>query len=330
MSAADLLIWLALVLCLILSFLFSGMEAGVFALSRMRIRRLMRSGRSSARLLHGFLENPEEFLWTIVVGNTVVNFMLLGWTVSSLHSLLGSRRVLFVLVFALIVFLFYALFDLLPKTVFRAYPNRLCMFFAKPFKFAYLAFRPAVLLVEQSSVFLLHWTGGKTFTGRLFGNREEFRQMMQESAQAFTSEERMMINRVLDLQTLTVQQVATPLSEATTVSSQTPTHETLALARERGLTRLPVWEMRDGHRRIVGLVALRVLLYQADLDPDKPVGDYVRPALYVEEDLRLEAALHRMQRAGQRLAVVLARDGKETGLVGLEDILKAIFGDVKL
>ena len=64
--------------------------------------------------------------------------------------------------------------------------------------------------------------------------------------------------------------------------------------------------------------------------PDKPVGDYVRPALYVEEDLRLEAALHRMQRAGQRLAVVLARDGKETGLVGLEDILKAIFGDVKL
>ena len=55
---------------------------------------------------------------------------------------------------------------------------------------------------------LLRWTGGKVFTGHLFGNREELRLVMQESAQAFTSEERAMINRVLDLQTLTVRQAS--------------------------------------------------------------------------------------------------------------------------
>jgi len=37
-----------------------------------------------------------------------------------------------------------------------------------------------------------------------------------------------------------------------------------------------------------------------------------------------------MQRAGQRLAIVLARDGAETGIVSLEDILKVMFGEVKL
>ena len=37
-----------------------------------------------------------------------------------------------------------------------------------------------------------------------------------------------------------------------------------------------------------------------------------------------------MQRAGQRLAIVLARDRSEIGVVTLEDILKLMFGEVKL
>jgi CBS domain containing-hemolysin-like protein len=37
-----------------------------------------------------------------------------------------------------------------------------------------------------------------------------------------------------------------------------------------------------------------------------------------------------MQRAGHRLAIVLSRNGVETGAVSLEDILKVLFGEVKL
>jgi CBS domain containing-hemolysin-like protein len=46
--------------------------------------------------------------------------------------------------------------------------------------------------------------------------------------------------------------------------------------------------------------------------------------------VRLEIALRRMQRAGQRMAIVLAHDGSEVGIVTLEDILKLMFGEVKL
>ena len=46
----------ALGVCLLLSFLLSGMEAGVFALNRLRVRRLARAGEPSAKLLHGFLD----------------------------------------------------------------------------------------------------------------------------------------------------------------------------------------------------------------------------------------------------------------------------------
>ena len=327
---AHLLNWMLLAFCLAISFLLSGMEAGVFALSRLRIRQQMRAGRRPARVLHDFLEHPENFLWTIFVGNTLANFAILGLIVAWLHGQFAGRVVVFAVLFALMVFLFYALFDLLPKMLFRLFPNRLCVFSAVPFRFVHLSLRPLVALVEWASKTFLRWTGGKVFSGHLFGNREELRLVMQESAQGLTSEERGMINRVLDLQSLTVRQIATPLSLTTTVTAQTPVGEVLALARECGLTRVPVWETSGGGRRIVGLISLASVLYRGDVEAARPVRDYLQPALYLNAEERLEVALQRMQRGGQRLAVVLGLDGTETGVISLEDILKVMFGEVKL
>ena len=328
--SADILNWLGLAGCLALSFLLSGMEAGVFALSRLRIRRLARAGRPSAKLLHGFLENPENFLWTILVGNTLANFLILGWVLVRLHEWLGWQHALIVLIFAVVVFLFYTLFDLLPKMLFRAHPNQLCLAVANVFRAFHFVLGPLVWLARAVSTALLGWTGGRAFTGRLFGNREEMRAVMQESAQALTSDERAMVNRVLDLQNFTVRQIATPLAQTVTVEAQTPIRDVLALAREKKLSRLPVAEARDGRRRIAGLLTLDALLFHDDLDPEKPASAHMAPALFVDEDMRLEIALRRMQRAGQRLAIVLARDRQEIGVVSMEDILKVMFGKVKL
>jgi putative hemolysin len=322
--------WVVFVMCLAVSCVFSGMEAGVFVLSRLRIRQQMRAGRASAKVLHDYLENPEDFLWTILVGNTVANFLILGWLVARLHEALGETRVWFVVVFSVAVFLFYAFFDLLPKMLFRMYPNRLCVLLARPFRFMHLALRPLVALVETFSGALLRLRGGKAFTGHLFGNREELRLVMQESAQAFTSEERTMINRVLDLQTLTVRQAMRPLEQAVAMTAQTPVSAALALCRERKLTRLPVWEQRDGGQRIIGLLVLNTLLYHPALDVTKPVSEYMKPALFLDEDLRLEVALRRLQRSGERLAIVLGRERQEIGILSLQDVLRALFGELSL
>lgn len=330
MNAPQLLIWVGFALCLALSFLFSGMEAGVFALSRMRVRQQMRAGRRSAAVLHGFLENPENFLWTILVGNTVANFIILGLILVFLVEELPGRRVWFALIFSVIVFLFYTLFDLLPKMLFRLYPNRLCLFWARPFRVIHALLRPLVWLVEGISAMLLHWTGSKAFTGHLFGNREELRFIMQESGGQLTTEERAMINRVMDLQSLTVRHITKPISLAATVNMETPVGDVLANSRDRHVTRLPVWEMREGRRRIAGVVSIVTILYQTDSAAKKTAADFVRPALYVDEDLRLETALQRMQRSGQRLAIVLGRNQREIGVITLTDILKLIFGEVSL
>jgi len=91
-----------------------------------------------------------------------------------------------------------------------------------------------------------------------------------------------------------------------------------------------VWESRDGGQRIIGLLALNTMIYQAALDMSKPVGDYVKPALFLNEDLRLEIALRRLQRSGQRLAIVLSRERRELGILTLQDVLKVLFGEVSL
>jgi CBS domain containing-hemolysin-like protein len=320
----------AIGLCVLLSFLLSGMEAGVFALNRLRVRRLARTGKPSARMLHGFLENPEKFLWTILVGNTLANFLVLGWAWVKIHEHFLEHRGWMIGLFGLTTFSFYAFCDLLPKMLFRAHSNSLCLSTARVFALVYYALSPLVLIVEEVSQTVLRWTGARAFTGRLFGNREEMRAMMQESAQNFSSDERVMINRVLDLQNFTVGQIATPMAQIVTVKMETPMAEALALAREKRFSRLPVWEGRDGRMRVAGLLLLGRLLFNPALDLKSPASAHMTPALFLGEDTRLEIALRRMQRAGERLIVVLARDGMEVGVVSLEDILKVMFGEVKL
>jgi putative hemolysin len=316
--------------CLALSFFLSGMEAGVFALSRLRIRRLMRAGNPRAKALYDYLEKPENFLWTILVGNALANLGAVSIGVMWLHRWLWIWPWLLFTALAVGVLIFYATCELLPKMIFRLYPNRLCIALAVPFRLVHLALKPLVGPMALLSRGLLRWTGGRRFTGHLFGSRDELRMVMQESAAGLTSEERGMINRVLDLQNLTVRQITTPLSKAVTVSVETPVSDALALARERGLSRLPVWRSEGRRRRIAGLLSLRSLLYAGSADGKKTAGDFLKPALYLNDETRLEVALRQMQRTGQRLAIVLAGDRTELGIVSLQDILKVIFGEVRL
>jgi CBS domain containing-hemolysin-like protein len=320
------------VLFLALSFLLSGMEAGVFALNRLRIRRLARAGDPSARLLHNLLEKPERFLWTILVGNTLVNFIILGWIITMLHEWFAGQRVPDILIFGAVVFLFYTFFDLLPKMLFRAHPNSMCLSVAGVFRLIYIALRPFVSLIEEGSRLLLRTVQGRGLAARLFGNREEMRAVMQEAAQTFTRGEHAMINRVLDLQNLTVSQIAIPLARVVAVEASEPLAGMLALARTKNLSRFPVWEppVTGTRRRLAGLLNVGPLLFRDDLDLQRPASAYMEPALFMDENTRLEDALRRMQRGGQHLAIILARDGRERGIVTMEDILKVMFGEMKL
>lgn len=318
----------AFVGCGALSFFLSGMETGVFALSRLRIRHLMRSGNPRARALLGYLEKPETFLWTILVGNTLANVVVSSIGVMWLYESLRGRPVLLVAALVAGVLLFYAVCELLPKMLFRHHPNRLCLALVAPFRMVDVALRPVVIPVAALSRLWLRWSGGRRFTGKLFGSRDELRQVMQDSAHGLTSEERTMINRVLDLQNLTVRDVTIPIASVATVSEGMPVAEVKDLSAKSGFSRLPVWKDEGGRRRISGVLSVWSVLY-AEEKRGGLARDFVKPALYLDDEMRLEVALNQMQRTGQRLAIVLDRERRELGVISLQDVLKVIFGGVK-
>ncbi len=321
---------LVFVACTLLCCLLSGMETGVFGLSRWRIRRQMKAGSRTARLLHGYLEKPEGFLWTILVGNTLATFMVFCLLVTGLYHWFGTSKLFFFLSLLVAIFVFYTFCDLLPKTLFGAYPNRLSMAAAIPFRFVHLALSPLVKVIEWFSKTLLHWTGGKAFGGHVLGSRNELRMVMQESAAGLSSEERSMIDRVLNLQSVTVRQIMTLFQKLPYVTTQTTMQAVIQASRAAPEPFLPVWHEEHGGRRIVGILSLRGILYSEETRLEAPAGDLIKPALYLGEDVRLEEALRRMQRGGQQAAIVLGFDRREIGMVSMLEIIKVIFGEIRL
>lgn len=328
MTDSDILVLLVALLCVALSFLFSGMETAVLSLNRFRVRQRMRSGDRRAAVLHSFLQNPEDFLWTILVGNTVVNFIIFSLGVMQLRVWPGHGQGMEGLAFIVGVFIFYIVCELAPKTLFQRYPNRLSLAWAFPFALIHRVLAPLVAVVAWFSRGLLHWTGGHALTGRLFGSRDELRFVMQDAARGLTTEERAMINRVLDLPNLRVRHLMLPLADAVTISDERPMSEAVALCRHLNLTRVPALDART--RRITGIVNLEHALFSKDVDPAKPTRDYLQAVFYLPEDMHVEEGLRRLQHTGARMAVVLGRNNQEVGIITLQDVLKVIFGEVTL
>lgn len=321
--------WLSVALAswLGLSFFLNGMEAGVQSLSRLRIRQWLRAGRSGARSLLEYLDRPENFLWTILVGNSLAIFATIALIIAELQSRWGNQPALFWPALLLSGGCLYVFTDLLPKTLFRRFPNRLCLNFVWLFRLVHLALSPLVRLVEHFAALLLYLTRGQAQTGRLFGNRDELRALLQESGSALMPGERALINRVLDAQNITVARVATPMSEVPRLTSTTPVTEFLTLARERQWDRLPVWDTQTRDPRIHGVITLHRVIFEPP-GPPRTCGEFLSPAVFLDETLRIDEALRRLQRGGSQMGIVLGPDRRERGFVTIERLLQTLLGEV--
>ena len=78
---------------------------------------------------------------------------LVGIDGAEVGEAIAAGAALGLLAFAGAVFLLYALFDLLPKMLFRMFPNRLCIGLARPFGFMHSLLKPLVGLVGA----VTHW-----------------------------------------------------------------------------------------------------------------------------------------------------------------------------
>jgi len=326
--------------CVGLSFFLSGLEAGLVEVSRLRLRRLARERDSRALRLLGYLDQPEDTLWTILVGNTVANVILGLVGLYGLQQLFGVKEPsqllefsrtagLFWAVFIIGCLLFYAFCELLSKTLFRKYATRLSVSLSRVFGWIELLFSPLVELLKSLSELLLFSNGG-IGRGNLFSSREELRQLMTASGQGLTNDERAMIDRVLDLQKIPVRELAVSFDELPEISIEDPVSNLVSNQSIGAYTRLPVWDLQKGRRRIAGVLNLRRLIFLPESEWKRPAGHFIESTLYQDEDIRLQKLLQTMQRSGQRVVVILDKQKRELGMVTLPDILKVVFGEIRV
>jgi len=319
----------ALAFCLAMSFFLSGMEAGLFELSRLRVRRMIRDGDVRARRLQRFLDDPEDCLWTVLVGNTLANFSAVILTLLSLRDLaeLSEQTVFFWVFFGIGGLLFYMVCELLPKMLFRQFPDRICLMLSRPFAIVHRLLSPLVGMLKTISHGILAITGGRVATSRLFGTREELRQVMRDTSEGLTPDERLMIDKVLDLQNIPVRDVARPLNRKNVVDTGTPVLDVLRRNGSRSEVRVPVWEKDNAAIRVAGVANLRQLSFLPADELQQPVGQYLESALFLDEDIRLESLLRVMRRSGQRVVIILDKHKRELGVVSLPDIMGVVFGE---
>ena len=241
---------------------------------------MAREGNARAARLLEHLDQPEDTLWTILVGNTMANVILglVGlyglacWIdVKGYNELLRPTETaaVFWLAFLVGCLLFYTVCELLPKMVFRNYATRLCVILSGIYNWVELLLSPLVeLLKSVSEVLLLAPVEGRRW-GNLFGSREELRQLMTESGQSLSNDERVMIDRVLDLQKIPVRDWL-PFDELPEIKSDDRVMDSFGIVEP--YTRLPVWTESGSRRRIAGVVNLRRLIFLPETDWQRPVG----------------------------------------------------------
>jgi len=138
-----------------------------------------------------------------------------------------------------------------------------------------------------------------------------------------SAKERYMIHRVIELSGKTAEDVMVPREKMVVAYADMRMPEFFALARECGLTRLPVVSRITGD--FVGVINVFYVLSTGKEDDTRTVVDFVRPPQFIPASMPVDDILPRM-RGGRQPMSLVTRGEDVIGLVTTEDILRTIVG----
>jgi CBS domain containing-hemolysin-like protein len=93
-----------------------------------------------------------------------------------------------------------------------------------------------------------------------------------------------------------------------------------------GLSRIPVY--RDTLDKIEGVVYTKDFLPFIDQQEDFAWQKLLRPALFIDEDVKIIALLKDFQQKHVHIALVVDKSGRITGLITLQDLIEEVMGNI--
>ena len=322
-----------ILICLLLSAFFSGMEIAFLTSNKLRIEIDKSKKGVTQALIDLFISHSGMYITTIKVGNNVVmviygNFMsdLLVKQFEFLHLSIGVELFVETLVSTLIILVFA---EFLPKTVFRLRSNLFLKLFSVPVFLFYLLFFP----LSYFSV----WLGGwllRIFTGRKLGHKEpnrafgkvDLNNLIEEGEVNARQEEEMheikLFRNALDFSEVKLRECIVPRPDVVALSIDSSIEELTQLFIDTGLSRILIY--KESIDDIIGYVHISTLFK----DPPT-IAKALSRVLIVPETMSAQRLLNLFIRDQKSVAVVVDEFGITAGIVTIEDIMEEIFGEIE-
>ncbi len=314
---------ITLVILILLSGFFSGVETALFSLSRLRVKHLVRKGVKGARAVEKLKDKPQRLLITILVGNNLVNIAASALATSIVYQISRSYAVSITTGIMTLIILVFG--EITPKTLATKHGEQISLIVARPLQFLQTVLSPVIFLFEVLTNVLTNITGQKPKPLVTEDEIETFVTVAEQAGQIKDMEKRM-IHRLFRLDDLEAKDIMTPRNQVVAVSASSLIKDIAETFHSKGYARLPVYKENLDHIR--GFVHV-IDVQKSLLDKEKePVSSIMRPIPFVPESKKLDSLLKFFQRTKQHIAIVVNQFGTNVGLVTLEDVLEEIVGEI--
>lgn len=319
--ALDLVLLLVL---LVFSAAFSGMETALFALGDAEIARLESSRGAAGRRVGLLLRRGNDLLSALLIGNLLVNIAASVVATSLCLRLFGDRGV--VVAVPAVTLLLLLLGEITPKMLALRHREAVALLAQAPLAAWLVATRPFLLVTGLITGTVLRLLPFERSGSRRL-NAEELQTACDLAVEdgSLTETEGRSLGRLIRLEDLEVSRIMTPRTSVVSLRRDLTRQEILDTARRAGFNRYPVLETEGSHP--VGFVHLKDLLTGAAAG-EHPLAGPLRPLLFVPESKGVAALLTEMRAGGGHLASVVDEHGDFTGIVTMADCLQAVMGPV--
>ncbi len=318
-----------IILGLVLSAFFSGMEMAFITANRLKIEIDNQQGKWYGRVLSKFVDDPAPLISTFLVGNNIA-LVIFGLSFNELFDPVVQQwikenylQLIITTIASTAIVLVFA--EFIPKIIFGLQSDAaLQTFFPLMFLF-YIIFYPIVFLVNQFILLIYKITGNHQQENKRIFSKHDLDHMIEninEEVEENLYNELEILKNALEFTNLKIRDCMVPRTEICAIEIDQPIEQLKKLFIETGYSKILVY--RDNIDNIIGYVHS----FEMYKKPES-IKQVLKSTIYLPETMSAQNALKQLIKQRKSIAVVLDEFGGTAGIVSIEDIVEQIFGEIE-
>ncbi len=326
-----------ILLCVLLSGLFSGSETALTSLHHGRLQQLIAMGRPGTRLLRLWRDRPVTVLSFLLVANNLVNILAsslateLSLQLVSPLGVGGGTSLAIAVSVGVMTFLILVFGEVVPKTFARHNSKLIMPLLPLLLVFYYLLWPMARPLARMGKRFI-SMAGGDPKSPLPTITEEELEYLIQKGTTegSLDSEKEKILSGAFDLEDTIVKEIMIPRTDIVMLEARESLPKVMSTISQYKFSRYPVFQ--ESQDKVIGFFYTKDLLaYFQVLEKDRrpfKLRDFTRPTYYIPETKPVDSLLREFQAERVHIAVVVDEYGGTAGLVTLEDVIEELVGEI--